>query len=593
MATIAENIHTLQTIKSDIKDAILSKGGSVTDAFGGYAQAIMDLPSGGGRDEELEAQLIDGTISGEYSNRYLTSIKERLFSSNQRLTSVNFPNLTCISSYAFYYASKLETAILPKVESIGYGAFQGTRIAEADFPQCTSIGALTFSRNSYLKSVNVPKLSIVPYSCFYSCDNIETLLLSDKVAIAPDNFYSCTKLQYFSVPAQLVVLSTTALPTSIYNAMSDAHKGDLTAHPSFSTSTLISDEFLYGLNSTNYNGNIEEVNLPQCWYLGDYCFNSPKLTVANLPKVEYVGVNCFAKCSSMTSYDLPNLSYISDGAFWSNYLLTSINAPNVSYIGSHAFSQCSKLETIDFPNVEYISNRAFFYCSSLKSVNLPKASYISSDAFSNALNNVNFFSAPLVSSFLNRFNKAESVNLHNISQVTNQFSNISYLTTVDVHNAKILYSSAFYNCTNLTSIDCEMVEEIKASAFYGCNKLTSISLPNLISLSSAFQYCYALQSINLPKVESIPYATFSSCTSLSLVTLGVASSIADQAFYNCRSLRRIELMASSVCQLASRMAFYGTSISSNMGSIIVPTSLVDAYKTNTVWSFYKSRIFGI
>ena len=53
MATIAENIQTLRSIKSDIKNAIIQKGGSVTDAFGTYAQAITDLPSGGGGNEDL------------------------------------------------------------------------------------------------------------------------------------------------------------------------------------------------------------------------------------------------------------------------------------------------------------------------------------------------------------------------------------------------------------------------------------------------------------------------------------------------------------------------------------------------------------
>ena len=53
MTTIAENIQTLRSIKSDIKNAILQKGGVVTDAFGGYAQAITDLPSGGGGNEDL------------------------------------------------------------------------------------------------------------------------------------------------------------------------------------------------------------------------------------------------------------------------------------------------------------------------------------------------------------------------------------------------------------------------------------------------------------------------------------------------------------------------------------------------------------
>ena len=45
MATILENIQTLNSIKTDIKDAIISKGVSVGNDFRTYAQAITDLPS--------------------------------------------------------------------------------------------------------------------------------------------------------------------------------------------------------------------------------------------------------------------------------------------------------------------------------------------------------------------------------------------------------------------------------------------------------------------------------------------------------------------------------------------------------------------
>ena len=79
MATIIENIQTLQSIKTDIKDAIISKGGSVTDAFGGYAQAIKDLPSGGGDDESFAKGMITGVFPGDYSNiiyeKYRVKIK--------------------------------------------------------------------------------------------------------------------------------------------------------------------------------------------------------------------------------------------------------------------------------------------------------------------------------------------------------------------------------------------------------------------------------------------------------------------------------------------------------------------------------------
>ena len=97
MATIIENIQTLQSIKTDIKDAIISKGGSVTDAFGGYAQAIKDLPSGGAGDESFAKGMITGVFPGDYSNiiynSSYTNVRDFAFYSTN-LKSVSFPNLS-------------------------------------------------------------------------------------------------------------------------------------------------------------------------------------------------------------------------------------------------------------------------------------------------------------------------------------------------------------------------------------------------------------------------------------------------------------------------------------------------------------------
>ena len=104
MATIAENIQTLKSIKSDIKNAIIQKGGSVTDAFGTYAQAITDLPSGGGNED-------------------LINLIER------DITSLSIPDgTTKIGGYVFYNCSSL-TSITIKATTpptLGSSAFDNT-----------------------------------------------------------------------------------------------------------------------------------------------------------------------------------------------------------------------------------------------------------------------------------------------------------------------------------------------------------------------------------------------------------------------------------------------------------------------------------
>ena len=110
MATIAENIQTLKSIKSDIKNAITDKGGSVGNDFKTYAQAITNLPSGGGNEDLIN--LIEGDI-----------------------TSLTIPEgTTKIVAYAFYFYSSLTDVTIPStVISIG----------QTSFCNCSALTAIT------------------------------------------------------------------------------------------------------------------------------------------------------------------------------------------------------------------------------------------------------------------------------------------------------------------------------------------------------------------------------------------------------------------------------------------------------------------
>ena len=123
MATIAENIQTLRSIKSDIKNAIIQKGGSVTDAFGGYAQAITNLPSGGGNEDLVN--LIERDITSFTIPDGTTKIGNHAFYECSSLTDVTIGNsVTIIGYYAFTQCSKLSSVTIPNsVTNIGGNAF--------------------------------------------------------------------------------------------------------------------------------------------------------------------------------------------------------------------------------------------------------------------------------------------------------------------------------------------------------------------------------------------------------------------------------------------------------------------------------------
>lgn len=186
------------------------------------------------------------------------------------------------------------------------------------------------------------------------------------------------------------------------------------------------------------------------------------------------------------------------------------------------------------------------------------------------------------------------------------FYGFAALTSVDIPNATNIDNGAFQNCSALTSVDLLNATSLGRSAFNSCSALTSANLPNVINTSSfEFASCSNLTSVNLPSATSIGEKTFFYCTSLASINIPSATSIDKEAFYGCVALRNIDLP--NVTSISGN-AFYGCnmeniylrsktmcSCSGALGfksatslSIYVPESLIDSYKTATVWSAYAN-----
>ena len=127
----------------------------------------------------------------------------------------------------------------------------------------------------------------------------------------------------------------------------------------------------------------------------------------------------------------------------------------------------------------------------------------------------------------------------------------------------------------------------------GTNIITNLDNSASFVTSNAFMGNTNIQTVNLPYATSVGNSAFHSCSSLSQVNLPVCSYIGSDAFYNCSSLSLITIGYSSICSLGGSATFSNTQITSSTGSIYVPASLVDAYKTADNWSYFKDRIFTI
>ena len=174
------------------------------------------------------------------------------------------------------------------------------------------------------------------------------------------------------------------------------------------------------------------------------------------------------------------------------------------------------------------------------------------------------------------------------------FTGIYDIQTVNLQYATTVGERAFENCTSLSQVSLPMCISIDYYAFYACYSLTQVSLPMCSSIGfGAFQDCTSLSQVSLPMCSSIDTTAFQNCQSLTQIDLPMCSYIADGAFTDCNSLSIITIGYSSICSLGGFGAFTNTPIASGTGSIYVPASLADAYKSAENWSNYSSQIFPI
>ena len=135
---------------------------------------------------------------------------------------------------------------------------------------------------------------------------------------------------------------------------------------------------------------------------------------------------------------------------------------------------------------------------------------------------------------------------------------------------------------------------VASSAFQGNKNLQTVNLPYATSVGiGAFYNCTSLNQVSLPMCAFLGENAFYNCTSLTQMSLPMCSYIGSGAFYRCRLLSITTIGYSGICSLTSSGAFNGAQITSSMGSIYVPASLVDAYKSATNWSYFSTQIFPI
>ncbi len=150
------------------------------------------------------------------------------------------------------------------------------------------------------------------------------------------------------------------------------------------------------------------------------------------------------------------------------------------------------------------------------------------------------------------------------------FSNIPTLKTISLPNSvKTIGHSCFVMCTGLTEAKLPArLEKLENAMFRGCRSLTKVTLPQDIDKidTGTFEDCKALAHIDLPQsvttiglnafkntaLTEVPVTTnlklidsnaFEGCNGLTSVSLPASVQIENEAFKNCKNLRKATISA--------------------------------------------------
>ena len=340
-------------------------------------------------------------------------------------------------------------------------------------------------------------------------------------------------------------------------------------------------------NVFDNNSYIQTVDLPDCTVVNESAFyHCSNLTSVNLPMCISIGSAAFMNCSNLTSVNLPMCISIGSAAFRSCYSLSQVNLPMVKTINISAFGACKTLSSLTLCTDVYwtipFGGGRTYVGTPIVNPSSSASIYVRSDTYSLWISlqfwsdySSKFVSVPVSGPALSFSNGLLS---GTTKAIASEFTSYLSVTTSDI--------------TGVSLPECRYIGD---EAFAYFSTLNQVNLPECRYIYDfAFDHCDSLSQVSLPVCEYIGEATFQRC-SLKQVSLPKCSYIGNGAFLGCIRLMSITIGYSSVCNMnvTDIDAFENTYIEFGAGSIYVPASLVEAYKSAPNWSKYSTQIFPI
>ncbi len=384
----------------------------------------------------------------------ITEIGKGAFSSNEKVTSVVFENVTVVGDYGLAHNLSLESVKLSALTKIGnYGFFETSITEMPSITAETKIGKYAFSHTSLI-SVTIPDGAVIEEGTYSECLKLESVTVGNDVKIGKFAF-SLDKDNAFKVE-------------SFYEGEQKMFRY---VFYSPITSVTIGNNAVVGENAFNNAASLESVTLGENAVLEKMAFyNTSALKEIDLSKATKIGDYAlsgdvyYACLDENMTVAAPN----AEGMYYYTYhgpLVESLDVSVAESIGEYAFSYCRNLVDIKLnPELKEIPQYAFAGCASLKNINLEAVETIGDYAFmEGGLEKVDLSGAEKVGEYA-------FVNNQNLAEVT-----LSEKGT-DLGEAAFSYCGVLTTVTNLS-----YTEEIGDYGF-AYTALKSADLTNAVDI---------------------------------------------------------------------------------------------------------------
>lgn len=563
------------------------------DAFTGCSNLThIELPS-------------DVNLNGvHYYNGYQTN--GAIFPSTLWYSSTDgtFINIANWSKYDVLLSARMNKSNYSSAKYILAGALASRNTRQSTVYLSGAISVNSYLGGSYgnnaIKTIYMPNCSNVIRNTFSYFSYLDTIYLDNAISIG-NAFPYCSRLKKVYCPnVESLDYAFTSSP-------------NLTEPYDFPNVKYCVYPYASSLST------ISSVNLPEASVIklrgsGIQSVYMPKVEVLTLNDMQFSSISV-PLCRELNLYGMSNLE--------------NIYAPNLLYCSD--ITRCDKLTEINFESVIAASSSytnwpapfSIASCSQLKTISLPNFSI--GGIYITSCSNLEAVYAPLLSSNLSIYSctlaqfsiyNAYSVSLYSVI-AKSDFS-------IYVNESTWGYLQLGISARNSERVDL-YINNYSSSAYLGVYSISSNAVRN-INISVHDNYLrgalYAGEHINiyntypeervlqmylsnnstvldvkLSNCRITDYCCYN-CSNLEDVYNNEVSFMYGYTYNNCSKLSTIIINGSNVPLLNGGSIFSNTPITNSTylgyyGSIYVPNSMVDRYKTTSYWKSYASRITSI